>query len=262
VKGQTSYVLVISDFGLARIHDQATQLRSKTRLAGGETIVYAAPEIELYPDRVISRRYDIWSLGCIYLEFVIWLLYGFEELERFRQGIDGRFYTIRFAATTTIVQGTGNKLAEINQTAKDWIHKIKNDPRCGGTGVKRTAISRLIVLIEERLLVVGLNPNLSNPLSAHDKLEDEYQGTADFRAPVDIPPIQIRVIRPTRLSDEEQNHTIPQIARFTDSEKDERAYAPEVCDSIAAIIREVEIGAIAWVNRESTPWTGPPPSAA
>ena len=177
-------IVVISDFGLARIHDEVTQLREKTKLAGGETIVYAAPEIELYPNRGISRRYDIWSLGCLYLEFVIWLLYGSEELERFHQRLDGRFYTIRFAATIT-VQG---KLAEINQTAKDWIHKIKNDPRCGGTGVKRTAISRLIVLIEERLLVVGSNPNLSNPLSALDKLGDEDQGTTDFRAAVIIPP--------------------------------------------------------------------------
>ena len=36
-----------------------------------------------------SRLYDIWSMGCIVLEFTIWLLYGLKGLNKFNESING-----------------------------------------------------------------------------------------------------------------------------------------------------------------------------
>jgi serine/threonine protein kinase len=66
--------LVISDFGLTELkHDQ-----SRSNVQNGDvchTKAYAPPESVL-PGNVISRSIDIWALGCVYLEFVTWVIGG------------------------------------------------------------------------------------------------------------------------------------------------------------------------------------------
>lgn len=46
---------------------------------------YAPPEIELSLPVTISRKYDSWSLGCVLLEFIIWLVRGSTGHARFKQ---------------------------------------------------------------------------------------------------------------------------------------------------------------------------------
>jgi serine/threonine protein kinase len=46
--------------------------------------IYCAPEYKIM-DAGISRAYDIWSLGCIFLEIITWALGGNEERARFLQ---------------------------------------------------------------------------------------------------------------------------------------------------------------------------------
>ncbi len=60
-------VLKISDFGLSRIDSGRPR-----RLMG--TATYQAPECDLTGD--LSRSADIWALGCVFLEFVTWIVEG------------------------------------------------------------------------------------------------------------------------------------------------------------------------------------------
>jgi len=65
--------LQLADFGLGRFHCRDS--RSKVpwdKIAGSPT--YEPPECKLH--RPVSRAYDIWSIGCLYLEFITWLLKG------------------------------------------------------------------------------------------------------------------------------------------------------------------------------------------
>ncbi|KAF5717856.1 CMGC kinase [Fusarium mundagurra] len=66
--------LRICDFGVSEIH--STQSRSgigNSHVASSP--YYRPPEWELQ-DGTISRSYDIWTIGCLYLEFLGWLLGG------------------------------------------------------------------------------------------------------------------------------------------------------------------------------------------
>ncbi len=56
--------------------------------------MYEPPEAEVGQNEPRSRRYDVWSMGCIYLEFAIWLLRGENGLQRFRRDLQsvGKFY--------------------------------------------------------------------------------------------------------------------------------------------------------------------------
>ncbi|KAI1123383.1 kinase-like domain-containing protein [Nemania abortiva] len=84
--------LVITDFGAARIQNEYTHERDY-RHGILVTPRYKAPELSIYPCKPISRRFDIWSLGCTFLEFAIWTLYGFEELLRLRKRMERFFQT-------------------------------------------------------------------------------------------------------------------------------------------------------------------------
>jgi len=47
-----------------------------------DTLDYRPPEYDM--DRGVSRSFDIWTLGCLFLEFVVWTLCGWDERERFK----------------------------------------------------------------------------------------------------------------------------------------------------------------------------------
>lgn len=59
-------VLKITDFGMSMISVLGSNDKSKSRDGGGGTATYQGPE------RKRTRPSDIWSLGCVFLEFILW----------------------------------------------------------------------------------------------------------------------------------------------------------------------------------------------
>jgi serine/threonine protein kinase len=69
--------LKLSDFGLAEF--SAHQTRSMhPKSSFGTSPPYRAPEVDLEGTGAIGRSYDIWTLGCLYLEFITWLIGGWD----------------------------------------------------------------------------------------------------------------------------------------------------------------------------------------
>ena len=137
-----SGILQIADFGLGRFH----RFESKSRV-DPKTIVgsatYIPPEISL--EKQVSRAYDIWSLGCVYLEFATWLLEGSAGLEEFTKRrseiapdkvIDDTFYSL-------VTEG-----AVVRRGVRDWIEHLRSSPRCSNM------ICDLLKLLQDGLLVV------------------------------------------------------------------------------------------------------------
>jgi serine/threonine protein kinase len=87
-------VLKITDFGLTEFsvnYDRSYKPRSKVFAA---SLSYRPPEFDLQ-DGLIGRSYDIWTLGCLYLELITWLLGGWELVEKFnkeREAFDPCWY--------------------------------------------------------------------------------------------------------------------------------------------------------------------------
>lgn len=63
--------LVVSDFGLTRFREE-----SQASDPHGWSRTYRAPELDM--QHGTSRKYDVWSLGCLFLEFTSWFLLGFD----------------------------------------------------------------------------------------------------------------------------------------------------------------------------------------
>ncbi|KAK4104408.1 hypothetical protein N658DRAFT_419247 [Parathielavia hyrcaniae] len=126
--------LKIADWGLAKGHNVATELRTNKTSTEYGTRRYEPPEEETGEG------------------FVVWLLYGPIELRRFNSNIRSEYSeSPPFYQTTTNSQGT--KVARVHDAAVQWMDHMAKDPRCQ-TG--QTAIGSLLELVRTRLLVVKL----------------------------------------------------------------------------------------------------------
>jgi len=140
--------LVLTDVGTSKDHLKSTESRyrrDEVTKVKVWTTRYAAPELSEVSSNnlsVLSRKFDVWSLGCVYAEFLIWLLYGHDNLQRF-YGEAKQFY-----------EGKG-KVTIVSRAANRWLMHIlgNEDGRCSA----QTAVGCLARLIKDKLLVVLVN---------------------------------------------------------------------------------------------------------
>lgn len=137
-------VLVVSDLGLTRYHSLHT--KSLVPHLDGYTNAYAAPEVELR--QPTSPKYDIWSLGCVFLEFCIWYLEGNSAVDSFEMELSAQHDSdIRnFEADTyfTVISDSenGNKSAQLKPAVKAVstntqkmcvLREVTNSCKCSGS---------------------------------------------------------------------------------------------------------------------------------
>lgn len=158
----------IGDWGLAKQHNIITVLRNVNTSTAWGTRAYEPPEeassqgaslivpVPGQRSKKRSRLYDVWSMGCITLEFLIWLAYGNKELQRFNDTLaradpeNVRFYEIK--------QVTGSKfVANVHPVANKWMNHMAQDPifKSG-----ETAMGNLLEIVMKCLLVVKLPQRL------------------------------------------------------------------------------------------------------
>ncbi|KAJ9144603.1 Kinase-like protein [Pleurostoma richardsiae] len=84
-------ILVLSDLGIAEVHREISRSTQKPiKIVSWD---YRPPERDMEaPDGIgtdalgtVSRAFDIWTLGCVFLEFTVWALDGPEGVECFKE---------------------------------------------------------------------------------------------------------------------------------------------------------------------------------
>jgi serine/threonine protein kinase len=155
--------LVIADVGLSKIHISVTEKRKQSTSASFATRRYAAPEIFM-EDRheAMSRDYDIWSVGVILLEWLLWLLYGNKKLQAPR--------------TLEKFWSPGQEGIEIDPRAQGWINEINAHLK------SESAFRDIIKLVEDLLLKIELaskqkeySTSRANAVWLSDSLEKIYK---------------------------------------------------------------------------------------
>ncbi|GAB1311899.1 Kinase-like domain-containing protein [Madurella fahalii] len=149
----TATELVMTDFGLGRLHTRYS--RSGINPGGIETSnTYRAPEFDL-DQNLLSRRADIFSLGCMYLEFVTWYLCGYESAsDRFVQSrteanpsLESFYFDTFFVIQTDSRDGT--KTAHIKGSVLEWINKLK---RTENPFPPSNYVTKFLDLIQNKML--------------------------------------------------------------------------------------------------------------
>ncbi|KAJ4353060.1 hypothetical protein N0V95_003713 [Ascochyta clinopodiicola] len=85
--GRKTYWFRLSDFSCAKVVETLISGTTKNRRSWqtvnkSGTPIYRAPEAA--DKGKTSRPYDLWSLGCVYLELLVWFLDGYAALNDFR----------------------------------------------------------------------------------------------------------------------------------------------------------------------------------
>lgn len=143
-------LLKISDLGSAKYHINETELRGPTETRYG-TLSYEPPEAMLEPDLARSRRYDIWSIGCVFLELLVWLLYGYDELRQFNKRLHSRLQNVSRFWVMKETEGPESS-ASVHPIIVELMEIMgKELARVGPT-----AIGDLLEMVKTRLLVVPL----------------------------------------------------------------------------------------------------------
>ena len=114
--------LLIADFGTGKVHT----FRSgsiNTRSANG-TPTYEAPEA--VSEGVTSRPYDIWSMGCVFLELLVWALLGYGSVENFASNRHGRRFpnSNRDVVRDDSFWQSVNGNLQLRESVSNWIQKL------------------------------------------------------------------------------------------------------------------------------------------
>ncbi|KUJ20792.1 kinase-like protein [Mollisia scopiformis] len=122
-------ILQIADFGLGRFHgrDSRSHVNPDTVFSSP---TYEPPECKLRLP--VSRAYDMWSLGCLYLEFITWLLKGSDEIDGFSnsRGREATATGIDDDNFFTIINDAEGPRATVREQVLTWTNELHSDEKC------------------------------------------------------------------------------------------------------------------------------------
>jgi len=81
--------LVVADFTLMRFHSSNADYTLIQKV--GFSATYRPPEKALGEGTQVSQKYDIWTLGCVFLEFISWHLLGSDAVRPRKKGCERGF---------------------------------------------------------------------------------------------------------------------------------------------------------------------------
>jgi len=122
--------------------------------------------------RKISRSYDMWGMGCIILEWIIWLVYGIRELDEFCQ----QAFPEEFDAFWLC----DSEKRTTNPVVISWMKHMTDTCLADGDECYSVALRNLLIFVKDRLLV---------PDTTEQDTSDIYHPSADNEeVPVYITP--------------------------------------------------------------------------
>lgn len=165
-------ILVISDMGLSSIN----RLQSRSDIPGNKVAGvpgYCPPECG--PEGKVSRKFDIWTMGCLYLDFLTWLL---KEKEGYGKFLKAR-ETPMEANTSVSTNGFFKRLDGPYFTIKPEVVKVcRHNPLFGAhmlildcSGSNRSTVTAAAASLSMKFWILfrikcsWLHPRGQNPQS-------------------------------------------------------------------------------------------------
>ncbi|KAI0976447.1 hypothetical protein F4678DRAFT_225831 [Xylaria arbuscula] len=144
-------VLQFTDFGVSDLKSDMSKSKVQSNLAG--TLAYRAPEFDV-PEWAIRPSADMWSLGCVYLEFITWLLGGEPLLkqfafERLSWDIFGHVTMDTFFESDIVNHASGKTIKlRVKASVISFFNKLHEHKNC------TEYIHEFLILIQDRMLVL------------------------------------------------------------------------------------------------------------
>ncbi|KAF8424186.1 kinase-like domain-containing protein [Tirmania nivea] len=135
--------LILADFGISRLKSSEPGQNTKTSVKRGNDD-YVAPECYqvIINRQKVGRKSDIWSLGCIFLELLIFFVMDTAAVENFwhdRRLQQGKWILAEFHAN-----------GELKPAVQKWIDTLRSE-------MKEVSLQGMLLLIDEMLKI---NPEI------------------------------------------------------------------------------------------------------
>ncbi|TGO50291.1 hypothetical protein BOTNAR_0398g00040 [Botryotinia narcissicola] len=147
--------LKLADLGRAQQHQFVTSMRDTNENELWRTRWYEPPDLEKKNHEEaqgkISRLFDIWYMGCVVFETVLWLLYGYKSHDVF---LRANGFTTGEKGATPYWRKRRDGSYGLTEAVTGWMeHILEHDLERDGV------IGDLIRLTRDRLLKIKLPPN-------------------------------------------------------------------------------------------------------
>ncbi|KAI0860580.1 kinase-like domain-containing protein [Xylaria cubensis] len=189
--------LVIADMGLSKTHRYHTKTYAPKQKVPA-TARYRPPELD-YEDGLLGRAFDIWTLGCIFLEMMNWLHGGYAQLAEMEDKMTTRSiqgYDCNEYFEWVYVTDRGFSTVRVKEVVTECIKTLRRE--CS------QFVHDFLDIIEYRMLVVDRNERAPARGLVHEmeKLHrkcdaDDYCVQKEKREPCDTlkPVLQKRVFK-------------------------------------------------------------------
>ncbi|KAL4908769.1 kinase-like domain-containing protein [Aspergillus multicolor] len=143
-------ILKIADLGLASVRgrDSRSNVNPKSVV---DSPTYSPPEIQR--GHAISRKWDIWSLGCLYLEFITYLVLGWPAIAEFvavrheRDSLYPELFTDEFYTTD---------YNSVKPAVLAWVKHLKRQARCS------SLIHDILDLVMDKMILIDPNARMTS----------------------------------------------------------------------------------------------------
>lgn len=195
-------VLRLSDFSCAKVVEILATISGKrdSYKTGSKpgTPTYRAPEIS---ENASSRPYDMWSLGCVFLEVLVWYLEGYSALQVFRESREGSV-TPNGVVDEGFYHQTSNGDMQLRESVLNKIVDLKRKCRGDLKHVVDVVPSLLRIKPKERMDASQLSARLS-----HFSPATVSKSTASFSGSLTVRSVGSTSL-PTYESDSDSNEFI------------------------------------------------------
>ncbi|KAF4953292.1 hypothetical protein FSARC_12432 [Fusarium sarcochroum] len=150
--------LVIADFTLMRFHsEESVDITESGKVGFSPT--YRPPERDDGSGTIVTQSYDIWTLGCVFLEFLSWHLLGHDavrgeyfdsagrHVESFRTMRLGENYQCSSTLDDKFFKTTFGSTATVKSSVLKWIDMLHRTEHCS------TPLGSFLDLIKFYILV-------------------------------------------------------------------------------------------------------------
>ncbi|KAK1454901.1 protein kinase [Colletotrichum melonis] len=161
--GSNTYKLKLTDFGLSLPTDSQSTLQPR-QIA--ETKSYRPPETDIGAPS-LGQKWDVWCLGCLYLDFITWAVLGWSGVEAFEEARveidetdpggstmeeDVFFVKRRVTKRGWCLGGATNKIvAAIKPSVTSHMQDLRDHPECS------PALAGFLDYIRSKMLVIESN---------------------------------------------------------------------------------------------------------
>ncbi|KAI0172132.1 kinase-like domain-containing protein [Hypoxylon sp. FL1284] len=142
---------ILADFGLGALHHD----HSKSEVPNHkiQTTPGLKPPESIMEGAVITRSFDVWSLGCLFLDLLTWLLGGWQQVQVFQRSrmspyIDGQESDIYFDMVTTETEKTVKTGCIVKKKVTEWFGGLHSHKHC------TQFVHDFLDMIEEQMLIV------------------------------------------------------------------------------------------------------------